>query len=115
MLLCDGCDRGHHMYCLKPKLKAVPTGNWYCNECKPKERNRSPKKRSRRAFNEDEDDEDVKESHGRRKNAVKEEDEVDGGTENDDEDDDENMEVDQVSTLQHNKQVTWTNNNIVPE
>lgn len=22
MLLCDGCDRGHHMYCLKPPLKA---------------------------------------------------------------------------------------------
>lgn len=21
MLLCDGCDRGHHMYCLKPPLK----------------------------------------------------------------------------------------------
>ena len=24
MLLCDGCDRGHHMYCLKPKVKNVP-------------------------------------------------------------------------------------------
>jgi hypothetical protein len=21
MLLCDGCDRGHHMYCLKPAVK----------------------------------------------------------------------------------------------
>ena len=21
MLLCDGCDRGHHMYCLKPPMK----------------------------------------------------------------------------------------------
>lgn len=21
MLLCDKCDRGHHMYCLKPRLK----------------------------------------------------------------------------------------------
>lgn len=21
MLLCDGCDRGHHMYCLKPPVK----------------------------------------------------------------------------------------------
>ena len=25
MLLCDGCDRGHHMYCLKP---AVKVGQW---------------------------------------------------------------------------------------
>ena len=24
MLLCDGCDRGHHMYCLKPKVKVTP-------------------------------------------------------------------------------------------
>lgn len=21
MLLCDGCDRGHHIYCLKPPLE----------------------------------------------------------------------------------------------
>ena len=58
MLLCDGCDRGHHMYCLKPKLKAVPKGDWFCSDCKPKERMRSPKKKARRAFSA-EDDEDV--------------------------------------------------------
>lgn len=23
MLLCDACDRGHHMYCLKPPIKQV--------------------------------------------------------------------------------------------
>ena len=23
MLLCDGCDRGHHMYCLKPPITEV--------------------------------------------------------------------------------------------
>lgn len=23
MLLCDGCDKGHHMYCLKPKIKVT--------------------------------------------------------------------------------------------
>ncbi|CAB4064628.1 BAZ1A [Lepeophtheirus salmonis] len=28
MLLCDGCDRGHHMYCLKPALKTVPVDDW---------------------------------------------------------------------------------------
>ena len=44
MLLCDGCDRGHHIYCLKPKLKSIPKDDWYCAECKPKERVRSPKK-----------------------------------------------------------------------
>ena len=59
MLLCDGCDRGHHMYCLKPKLKVVPKGDWFCNDCKPKERMRSPKKKSRRVFSSAEDDEEV--------------------------------------------------------
>lgn len=28
MLLCDGCDKGHHMYCLKPLLTVVPEGDW---------------------------------------------------------------------------------------
>ena len=23
MLLCDGCDKGHHMYCIKPPIKQV--------------------------------------------------------------------------------------------
>lgn len=58
MLLCDSCDRGHHMYCLKPKLKSVPQGDWYCHDCKPKERLRSPKKKTRRVFSNEEDDSD---------------------------------------------------------
>lgn len=56
MLLCDGCDRGYHMYCLKPKLKSIPTGEWFCPECKPKERTRSPKKKVRRVFSSTEED-----------------------------------------------------------
>ena len=59
MLLCDGCDRGHHLYCLKPKLKKIPDDDWYCTECKPKMRVRSPKKKNRKVFEEDiEDDEE---------------------------------------------------------
>ena len=60
MLLCDGCDRGHHLYCLKPKLKKIPDDDWYCTECKPKMRIRSPKKKNRRVF-EEEDLEDEEE------------------------------------------------------
>jgi len=33
MLLCDGCDRGWHMYCLEPKLDEVPEGDWFCPRC----------------------------------------------------------------------------------
>merc|ERR1712013_32409 len=60
MLLCDGCDRGHHMYCLKPPLKKVPEGEWFCPECKPKERIRSPNKKVRNRFSMcEEEDEDM--------------------------------------------------------
>ena len=35
MLLCDGCDQGFHIYCLQPRLHAVPDDDeWYCQTCK---------------------------------------------------------------------------------
>lgn len=33
LLLCDGCDRGWHMFCLKPKVTEVPEGDWFCPNC----------------------------------------------------------------------------------
>ncbi|KAL1924863.1 uncharacterized protein VTP21DRAFT_4517 [Calcarisporiella thermophila] len=33
MLLCDGCDRGYHMYCLTPPLSSIPNTDWYCVKC----------------------------------------------------------------------------------
>lgn len=33
LLFCDDCDRGYHMYCLKPPLKEPPEGNWSCGMC----------------------------------------------------------------------------------
>merc|ERR1712096_396752 len=71
MLLCDSCDNGHHIYCLKPKLKSIPSGDWFCPECKPKERVRSPKKKVRKSFSykvddATEDDEDQDETPKRK-------------------------------------------------
>ncbi|XP_050514752.1 bromodomain adjacent to zinc finger domain protein 1A [Diabrotica virgifera virgifera] len=34
MLLCDNCNLGHHLYCLKPKLTSIPKGDWFCDGCK---------------------------------------------------------------------------------
>ncbi|CAG9857878.1 unnamed protein product [Phyllotreta striolata] len=34
MLLCDNCNLGHHLYCLKPTLTSVPKGDWFCDRCK---------------------------------------------------------------------------------
>uniref|UniRef100_A0A8C2VNZ2 Bromodomain adjacent to zinc finger domain protein 2B n=1 Tax=Chinchilla lanigera TaxID=34839 RepID=A0A8C2VNZ2_CHILA len=33
LLLCDGCDRGCHIYCHRPKMEAVPEGDWFCAIC----------------------------------------------------------------------------------
>jgi hypothetical protein len=35
MLLCDGCDRGYHLHCLRPALEEVPDGEWHCPACLP--------------------------------------------------------------------------------
>ncbi|RAL39796.1 hypothetical protein DM860_012997 [Cuscuta australis] len=33
LLLCDKCDRGFHLFCLRPILAAVPKGSWFCPSC----------------------------------------------------------------------------------
>ncbi|KAL7424409.1 hypothetical protein Q5752_000091 [Cryptotrichosporon argae] len=34
ILLCDGCDRGFHTYCLSPPLSSVPANEeWFCTQC----------------------------------------------------------------------------------
>uniref|UniRef100_A0AAF5PQ33 Bromodomain containing protein n=1 Tax=Wuchereria bancrofti TaxID=6293 RepID=A0AAF5PQ33_WUCBA len=33
LLLCDACDMGYHMYCFRPRIAAVPDGEWYCPLC----------------------------------------------------------------------------------
>lgn len=75
MLLCDSCNHGHHMYCLTPKLKAVPPGTWYCDKClkqkelEEKANNPEPVKKRRRIFR----DEDVDEEEEEIKQEIKEE------------------------------------------
>jgi bromodomain adjacent to zinc finger domain protein 1A len=44
MLLCDSCDRGHHIYCLRPPLSVIPDGEWFCPKCKPKTVEKTPRK-----------------------------------------------------------------------
>ncbi|KAL6512851.1 Histone-lysine N-methyltransferase atxr6 [Orobanche hederae] len=33
LVLCDKCDRGFHLFCLRPVLVAVPKGSWFCPSC----------------------------------------------------------------------------------
>ncbi|TSO25194.1 Bromodomain adjacent to zinc finger domain protein 1A [Bagarius yarrelli] len=59
MLLCDGCDRGHHIYCVRPKLKAVPSEDWFCPECRPKQRSHRINSRQRSSIDSEEELEEV--------------------------------------------------------
>ncbi|KAJ1277630.1 hypothetical protein BS78_04G018300 [Paspalum vaginatum] len=34
LMLCDGCDRGFHIFCLRPILPRVPAGDWFCASCR---------------------------------------------------------------------------------
>ncbi|CAH1242018.1 BAZ2B [Branchiostoma lanceolatum] len=33
LLLCDGCDKGFHTYCVKPRMTGIPDGDWFCSVC----------------------------------------------------------------------------------
>ncbi|XP_062432001.1 bromodomain adjacent to zinc finger domain protein 1A isoform X2 [Rhea pennata] len=55
MVLCDGCDRGYHTYCIRPKLKVIPEGDWFCPECRPKQRSRRLSSRQRPSMESDEE------------------------------------------------------------
>ncbi|KAF7664391.1 hypothetical protein LDENG_00178320 [Lucifuga dentata] len=67
LLLCDSCDQGCHMYCLRPKITQVPEGDWFCPSCVAEgdseslHSQRSSKKRTRmkkKRYEDDSSDED---------------------------------------------------------
>lgn len=33
ILFCDDCDKGYHMQCCQPPLRALPNGYFHCHEC----------------------------------------------------------------------------------
>ncbi|XP_022737685.1 histone-lysine N-methyltransferase ATXR6-like [Durio zibethinus] len=33
LLLCDKCDKGYHLFCLRPILVSVPKCSWFCPSC----------------------------------------------------------------------------------
>ncbi|KAL5008235.1 hypothetical protein ScPMuIL_013816 [Solemya velum] len=94
MLLCDGCDRGHHTFCLKPPVTKIPEGDWFCPTCRPKEK-RSPRKDRKKTYESSEEEE---EESGEEEEAEEEEEES-GEEEEEDSDQDsdsEDLEEDSV-------------------
>ncbi|KAK2839735.1 hypothetical protein Q5P01_013475 [Channa striata] len=49
LLLCDGCDKGCHTYCHKPKITTVPDGDWFCPTCVAKESGQSLRSRKQQS------------------------------------------------------------------
>ncbi|EKX42383.1 hypothetical protein GUITHDRAFT_73973, partial [Guillardia theta CCMP2712] len=33
LLLCDGCNKGFHIFCHQPALEEIPDGEWLCSSC----------------------------------------------------------------------------------
>ncbi|KAI4893977.1 hypothetical protein NFI96_015495 [Prochilodus magdalenae] len=90
MLLCDGCDRGHHIYCVRPKLKAVPTEDWFCPECRPKQRSHRINSRQRSSVDSEEEQDDDEESEEQEEESEEEEEDE---TEDEDEEEEEKESV----------------------
>jgi len=42
LLLCDQCNEGFHIYCLKPILKTIPKRTWFCKGCKEAQSSKTP-------------------------------------------------------------------------
>jgi len=79
MLLCDKCDNGHHMYCLRPQLKDIPDGQWFCPDCKPKDVERTPRK-IRDTFKEEEENDEAEKTMASDENSEESNEEEDDET-----------------------------------
>ncbi|XP_024124234.1 bromodomain adjacent to zinc finger domain protein 1A [Oryzias melastigma] len=88
MLLCDGCERGHHTHCLRPRLKSVPEGDWFCPDCRPKQRSSRIPSRQRSSIDEEEEESEEEE----------EEDDSEEEEDSEDEEDDEEEEEEVVES-----------------
>ncbi|CAH8503608.1 unnamed protein product [Schistosoma turkestanicum] len=75
LLLCDGCNLAFHLYCLRPPLKRVPTGDWFCPTCRPASRALEKRKREER----------LARSARRRKHALSSDDEEQSNSDNNEE------------------------------
>uniref|UniRef100_A0A182SGV1 Bromodomain adjacent to zinc finger domain protein 1A n=1 Tax=Anopheles maculatus TaxID=74869 RepID=A0A182SGV1_9DIPT len=93
-LLCDECNRACHTYCLKPKLKEVPAGDWYCMRCRPENFKVKRAATKKKIFKWDEEEEEEEEENGGEK-SEEEEDE-----EEEEEVDDEEMEQEEVDDVE---------------
>ncbi|XP_015763887.1 PREDICTED: bromodomain adjacent to zinc finger domain protein 1A-like [Acropora digitifera] len=104
MLLCDGCDRGHHMYCLKPPIKEVPEGHWFCSDCRPKETRRGERRKRPAAKDEEDDDEHTNRSEEGSNSVDEASDDEEDDSESESESDENGMQSDASARSEHGDQ-----------
>ncbi|KAK2567493.1 Bromodomain adjacent to zinc finger domain protein 1A [Acropora cervicornis] len=104
MLLCDGCDRGHHMYCLKPPIKEVPEGHWFCSDCRPKETRRGERRKRPAAKDEEDDDEHTNGSEEGSNSVAEASDDEEDDSESESESDENGMQSDASVRSEHGDQ-----------
>ncbi|XP_051503107.1 bromodomain adjacent to zinc finger domain protein 1A-like isoform X2 [Myxocyprinus asiaticus] len=75
MLLCDACERGYHIHCVRPKLKTVPSEDWFCPECRPKQRSHRINSRQRSSVDSEEEMEEEEVSEDEEEQSEEEEEE----------------------------------------
>uniref|UniRef100_A0A670IR38 Bromodomain adjacent to zinc finger domain protein 1A n=1 Tax=Podarcis muralis TaxID=64176 RepID=A0A670IR38_PODMU len=104
MVLCDVCDRGYHIYCIRPKLKVVPDGDWFCPECRPKQRSRRLSSRQRPSVESDEEaEEQVEEEEDETSYEDTGHSEEEGDEDEEDEDNSDSQEEDDESLSKSRK------------
>ena len=101
MLLCDGCDHGYHTYCLKPPLKYVPEGDWFCHDCHPVTPVK-PRRRAQRVVIVEESSESEPEEE------IQESEEEEEGSEQEEADDEEESEEEEVQTTRRSLRSSLT-------
>ena len=37
LLICDGCNKEYHTFCISPPLTSIPDGQWFCPQCMAKD------------------------------------------------------------------------------
>jgi bromodomain adjacent to zinc finger domain protein 1A len=74
------------MYCLKPAVKHVPKGDWFCPDCRPKEVMRTPRKQRRKSRVDESSEEEAETSSDEDLDSSEKEDEEEDENSSDEED-----------------------------
>ncbi|XP_040045619.2 tyrosine-protein kinase BAZ1B [Gasterosteus aculeatus] len=82
LILCDECNKAFHLFCLRPALYGIPTGEWLCPACQPTVARRGSRSRN---YNQDTDEEEEEEEdeESEQEDSEEEEEEEDEEEEND--------------------------------